>query len=149
MVKCFPQPKLRARRRFISVCLQVTFVYAELAFSAQRVQEADCCCRRPPSYRARLSIPPGDYLYRPSKADSSHLCRVRTQWSPVLNVASVSITLQSMLASCKEKALPPDNDRYVQRAPKNPKVRSLCHVTFTSFAGLPSLLPRSKRSGIL
>lgn len=57
-------------------------------------------------------------------ADNYRPCDRSTQWSPVLNVASVSITLQSMLASCKEKALPPDNDRYVQRAPKNPKVRA-------------------------
>jgi ubiquitin-conjugating enzyme E2 W len=34
-----------------------------------------------------------------------------------LNVASVCITLQSMLASAKEKALPEGNDSYVKRAP--------------------------------
>ncbi|GAA5877007.1 hypothetical protein JCM16303_006368 [Sporobolomyces ruberrimus] len=53
-------------------------------------------------------------------------------WSPVLNVASLLLTMQSMLASCKKKELPPDNDRYVRQfrlipaqrirnAPKNPK----------------------------
>ncbi|TKA53655.1 hypothetical protein B0A53_03697 [Rhodotorula sp. CCFEE 5036] len=30
-------------------------------------------------------------------------------------------TMQSMLASCKKKELPPDNDRYVRNAPKSPK----------------------------
>ncbi|KAM0756195.1 UBC-like protein [Meredithblackwellia eburnea MCA 4105] len=42
-------------------------------------------------------------------------------WSPVLTVASVCLTMQSMLASCKQKELPPDNDRYVRNAPKSPK----------------------------
>jgi len=42
-------------------------------------------------------------------------------WSPVLSVVAVCITLQSMLASCKERKRPPDNDGYVARAPENPK----------------------------
>ncbi|KAH8101559.1 UBC-like protein [Cristinia sonorae] len=45
-------------------------------------------------------------------------------WSPVLGVISICITLQSMLASCKERKPPPDNDGYVQRAPENPKKAS-------------------------
>jgi ubiquitin-conjugating enzyme E2 W len=32
-----------------------------------------------------------------------------------------SLTMQSMLASCKKKERPPDDDRYVRTAPKSPK----------------------------
>ncbi|KAG8989691.1 hypothetical protein FRB94_004163 [Tulasnella sp. JGI-2019a] len=50
------------------------------------------------------------------------------EWSPVLNVAAVCITLQSMLASCKEKTLPEDNDSFVRTAPSDPrKVRFVYH----------------------
>jgi ubiquitin-conjugating enzyme E2 W len=38
-----------------------------------------------------------------------------------LSVIAVCVTLQSMLASCKKKERPPDNDRYVSHAPDNPK----------------------------
>ncbi|GAA5921995.1 hypothetical protein JCM3775_003454 [Rhodotorula graminis] len=52
-----------------------------------------------------------------------HICAsvLGSGWSPVLNVQSLLITMQSMLASCKSKELPPDNDRYVRNAPKSPK----------------------------
>ncbi|KAG6918692.1 hypothetical protein DXG01_012510 [Tephrocybe rancida] len=43
------------------------------------------------------------------------------EWSPVLSVVAVCVTIQSMLASCKKKERPIDNDRYVRNAPDNPK----------------------------
>ncbi|GAA5897613.1 ubiquitin-conjugating enzyme E2 [Sporobolomyces salmoneus] len=54
---------------------------------------------------------------------NGHICAsvLGSGWSPVLNVNSLLLTMQSMLASCKKKELPPDNDRYVRTAPKNPK----------------------------
>ncbi|TNY22601.1 ubiquitin-conjugating enzyme/RWD-like protein [Rhodotorula diobovata] len=54
---------------------------------------------------------------------NGHICAsiLGSGWSPVLNVQSLLITMQSMLASCKKKELPPDNDRYVRNAPKSPK----------------------------
>ncbi|KAL7341767.1 ubiquitin-conjugating enzyme/RWD-like protein [Rhodotorula toruloides] len=52
-----------------------------------------------------------------------HICAsvLGSGWSPVLNVQSLLLTMQSMLASCKKKELPPDNDRYIRNAPKSPK----------------------------
>ncbi|KAH9836794.1 UBC-like protein [Rhodofomes roseus] len=54
---------------------------------------------------------------------NGHICAsiLGNEWSPVLSVVSVCVTLQSMLASCKEKKIPPGNDRYVRHAPDNPK----------------------------
>ncbi|GAA5986084.1 hypothetical protein JCM10908_006400 [Rhodotorula pacifica] len=54
---------------------------------------------------------------------NGHICAsvLGSGWSPVLNVQSLLLTMQSMLASCKKKELPPDNDRYVRNAPKSPK----------------------------
>ncbi|KAG8907483.1 hypothetical protein FRB99_004059 [Tulasnella sp. 403] len=43
------------------------------------------------------------------------------EWSPVLSVTAVCLTLQSMLASCKEKKLPEGNDAFVKTAPTDPK----------------------------
>ncbi|KAL4254495.1 Ubiquitin-conjugating enzyme/RWD-like protein [Abortiporus biennis] len=59
----------------------------------------------------------------PHVYSNGHICAsiLGTEWSPVLSVISVCITLQSMLASCKDKKRPPDNDRYVAHAPENPK----------------------------
>jgi len=59
----------------------------------------------------------------PHVYSNGHICAsiLGHEWSPVLNVAAVCITLQSMLASCKKKERPPDNDRYVRNAPANPK----------------------------
>ncbi|KAI0791774.1 UBC-like protein [Abortiporus biennis] len=60
----------------------------------------------------------------PHVYSNGHICAsiLGTEWSPVLSVISVCITLQSMLASCKVcSLLPPDNDRYVAHAPENPK----------------------------
>ncbi|GAA5955691.1 hypothetical protein JCM10213_003032 [Rhodosporidiobolus nylandii] len=54
---------------------------------------------------------------------NGHICAsvLGSGWSPVLNVQSLLLTMQSMLASCKKKELPPDNDRCVRNAPKSPK----------------------------
>lgn len=59
----------------------------------------------------------------PHVYSNGHICAsiLGNEWSPVLSVPSVCITLQSMLASCKKKERPPDNDRYVRTAPDNPK----------------------------
>ncbi|EPQ30102.1 uncharacterized protein PFL1_02219 [Pseudozyma flocculosa PF-1] len=54
---------------------------------------------------------------------NGHICAsiLGNEWSPVLNVSSVLLTLQSMLASCKKLEVPPDNESYCKRAPKSPK----------------------------
>ncbi|CAO1635713.1 unnamed protein product [Parajaminaea phylloscopi] len=54
---------------------------------------------------------------------NGHLCLsiLGNEWSPVLNTASVLLSIQSMMASCKKKERPPDNDEYVKRAPLSPK----------------------------
>ena len=54
---------------------------------------------------------------------NGHICMslLGTGWSPVLNVESLCISIQSMLASCKKKQRPPGNDAYVRRAPLSPK----------------------------
>ncbi|KAK7688173.1 hypothetical protein QCA50_008543 [Cerrena zonata] len=59
----------------------------------------------------------------PHVYSNGHICAsiLGSEWSPVLSVIAVCITLQSMLASCKDKTRPPDNDRYVAHAPDNPK----------------------------
>ncbi|KAJ1035292.1 hypothetical protein NDA13_000712 [Ustilago tritici] len=59
----------------------------------------------------------------PHVYSNGHICAsiLGNEWSPVLNVSSVLITLQSMLASCKKLQTPPDNDAYVKRAPLSPK----------------------------
>ncbi|KAI0762388.1 UBC-like protein [Fomes fomentarius] len=59
----------------------------------------------------------------PHVYSNGHICAsiLGSEWSPVLSVISVCVTIQSMLASCKKKERPPDNDRYVSHAPENPK----------------------------
>ncbi|KZO99735.1 UBC-like protein [Calocera viscosa TUFC12733] len=54
---------------------------------------------------------------------NGHICAsiLGNEWSPVLSVVSVCLTLQSMLASCTKKQRPQDNDRYVLHAPLSPK----------------------------
>ncbi|PFH54696.1 hypothetical protein AMATHDRAFT_134247 [Amanita thiersii Skay4041] len=55
---------------------------------------------------------------------NGHICAsiLGNEWSPVLGVTSVCLTIQSMLASNKSiLQRPTDNDRYVQHAPSNPK----------------------------
>jgi len=59
----------------------------------------------------------------PHVYSNGHICAsiLGNEWSPVLSVTAVCVTLQSMLASCKKKERPADNDRYVRTAPDNPK----------------------------
>ncbi|TIB01942.1 hypothetical protein E3P96_02282 [Wallemia ichthyophaga] len=68
----------------------------------------------------------------PHVYSNGHICAsiLSDGWSPVLKwvyalaLLSVSNTRKkrvSMLTSCKSKQLPPNNDRYVARAPENPK----------------------------
>ncbi|KAG7090726.1 hypothetical protein E1B28_009818 [Marasmius oreades] len=59
----------------------------------------------------------------PHVYSNGHICAsiLGNEWSPVLSVIAVCVTLQSMLASCREKRRPIDNDRYVKHAPDNPK----------------------------
>ncbi|TFL06242.1 ubiquitin-conjugating enzyme/RWD-like protein [Pterulicium gracile] len=59
----------------------------------------------------------------PHVYSNGHICAsiLGNEWSPVLGVISICVTLQSMLASCKKKERPTDNERYVKHAPENPK----------------------------
>ncbi|KAF9015399.1 ubiquitin-conjugating enzyme/RWD-like protein [Cyathus striatus] len=63
----------------------------------------------------------------PHVYSNGHICAsiLGNEWSPVLSVVAVCVTLQSMLASCKVCVIicfrPVDNDRYVRHAPENPK----------------------------
>ena len=63
----------------------------------------------------------------PHVYSNGHICAsiLGNEWSPVLSVVAVCVTIQSMLASCKKKERPTDNDRYVRNAPDNPKKVSL------------------------
>lgn len=98
-----------------------------------------------------VTTPPWKAPMHPHIYTNGHICAniLGDEWSPVLSVEAILITLQSMLASCKasipplirpsvaalqmhsalnvltrhvqKKELPPGNDRYVRTAPSNPK----------------------------
>ncbi|KAF9948493.1 ubiquitin-conjugating enzyme E2 W [Modicella reniformis] len=54
---------------------------------------------------------------------NGHICLdvLYNHWSPVQTVASICLSLQSMLSSCTKKEPPPDNATYVKTARANPK----------------------------
>jgi len=59
----------------------------------------------------------------PHVYSNGHICAsiLGSEWSPVLSVQAVCVTLQSMLASCTKLERPQGNDAYVRHAPKSPK----------------------------
>ncbi|XP_057292320.1 ubiquitin-conjugating enzyme E2 W-like [Hydractinia symbiolongicarpus] len=54
---------------------------------------------------------------------NGHICLsiLTEDWTPAMSVTSICLSIVSMLSSCKEKKLPPDNNMYVRTANKNPK----------------------------
>lgn len=71
-----------------------------------------------------MFLPPSPV--HPHVYSNGHICLniLYEEWSPALTVRSVCMSILSMLSSCTEKALPPDNVRYTmftRGSPKNTK----------------------------
>ncbi|KAF7367436.1 putative ubiquitin-conjugating enzyme E2 W [Mycena sanguinolenta] len=101
---------------------------AQYPISSPAVQFVVTDGRQSPVHPVRpspLCSPPDSsaYLFAQHVYSNGHICAsiLGNEWSPVLSVIAVCVTLQSMLASCKKKERPIDNDRYVRNAPDNPK----------------------------
>ncbi|KAF9099065.1 ubiquitin-conjugating enzyme E2 W [Mortierella sp. GBA35] len=64
------------------------------------------------------NVPVHPHIY-----SNGHICLdvLYQHWSPVQTVASICLSLQSMLSSCTSKEPPPDNATYVKTARANPK----------------------------
>ncbi|RIB12583.1 ubiquitin-conjugating enzyme/RWD-like protein [Gigaspora rosea] len=65
----------------------------------------------------------GNIPIHPHIYSNGHICLnvLYNQWSPVLSVRSVCLSIQSMLSSCTTKEPPPDNNHYVKTAKASPK----------------------------
>lgn len=64
------------------------------------------------------NIPVHPHVY-----SNGHICLdiLYSHWTPIQTVASVCLSIQSMLSSCVKKERPPDDSTYVKTARKSPK----------------------------
>ncbi|KAG5461938.1 MAG: hypothetical protein BJ554DRAFT_5797 [Olpidium bornovanus] len=64
-----------------------------------------------------------DQTLRVQVYSNGHICLdiLYSHWTPIQTVASVCLSIQSMLSSCVKKERPPDDSAYVKTARKSPK----------------------------